>query len=192
MSHDNENRRQRWVATLLARPAAVAITTDPCRPLLASLLAGRLLAEGVLPADLGLGAEAMQQLWRDYFPGPALHLADGGATATPEEADLMRIFVDHRSGRSEAELWLARILARACSGQDHLWQSLGLANRGELSAIMNQAFGPLAALNTGDMKWKKFLYRHYCQQDGIYVCPAPSCGVCKDYQRCFGPEDDQN
>ena len=43
--------------------------------------------------------------------------------------------------------------------------------------------------NTGDMKWKKFLYRQFCSREGIYVCPAPSCGVCKDYAKCFGPEN---
>jgi nitrogen fixation protein NifQ len=38
------------------------------------------------------------------------------------------------------------------------------------------------------MKWKKFLYRQFCAREEIYVCPAPSCGVCKDYAKCFGPE----
>ena len=47
----------------------------------------------------------------------------------------------------------------------------------------------LARANTGDMKWKKFLYRRLCANEGIYVCPAPSCGVCKDYAKCFGPEN---
>ena len=70
-----------------------------------------------------------------------------------------------------------------------LWQDLGLADRGELSVLMGEAFPGLAALNTGDMKWKKFIYRHYCSRDGIYVCPAPSCGECADYARCFAPED---
>jgi nitrogen fixation protein NifQ len=38
------------------------------------------------------------------------------------------------------------------------------------------------------MKWKKFLYRQLCLEEGIYVCRAPSCEVCKDYDLCFGPE----
>ncbi|MEW5780935.1 MAG: nitrogen fixation protein NifQ [Pseudomonadota bacterium] len=29
----------------------------------------------------------------------------------------------------------------------------------------------------------------YCQRDGIYVCPAPSCGACADYAQCFAPEE---
>jgi nitrogen fixation protein NifQ len=54
---------------------------------------------------------------------------------------------------------------------------------------METGFPALAALNTGDMKWKKFIYRQYCARDGIYVCPAPSCGVCIDYAKCFAPEE---
>ena len=50
-------------------------------------------------------------------------------------------------------------------------------------------FPGLARANSGDMKWKKFLYRQLCSSEGIYVCPAPSCGVCKDYAKCFGPEN---
>ena len=49
--------------------------------------------------------------------------------------------------------------------------------------------GCLARANTGDMKWKKFLYRQFCSREGIYVCPAPSCGECKDHAKCFGPEN---
>jgi nitrogen fixation protein NifQ len=41
----------------------------------------------------------------------------------------------------------------------------------------------------GDMKWKKFIYRHYCTREGIYVCPAPSCGECSDYSKCFAKEE---
>jgi nitrogen fixation protein NifQ len=67
--------------------------------------------------------------------------------------------------------------------------TLGLANRGELSLLMNTAFPTLAALNVGDMKWKKFIYRHCCTREGIYVCPAPSCGGCSDYSKCFAKEE---
>ena len=83
----------------------------------------------------------------------------------------------------------ANIVATACAGRDHLWQDLGLASREELSRLMWVNFPGLARANTGDMKWKKFLYRRLCANEGIYVCPAPSCGVCKDYAKCFGPEN---
>jgi nitrogen fixation protein NifQ len=89
---------------------------------------------------------------------------------------------------TQSETWMAQIVARGCAGRDHLWQDLGLANRGELTMLMNTAFSTLAALNTGDMKWKKFIYRHYCAKEGIYVCPAPSCSACSDYDKCHAPE----
>jgi nitrogen fixation protein NifQ len=181
--------REPLVTELLERPASADAAADPARPLLASLLAGRALNEGVLPATLGLDAAALETLWRDYFPGPLLRLQDGRCEDIPELDDLMTLLLDCRAGRRESEAWLARILAWGCAGRDHLWQDLGLANRGELSAIMIAAFPALAALNDGDMKWKKFLYRHYCERDGIYVCPAPSCGECVDYAKCFAPEE---
>jgi nitrogen fixation protein NifQ len=101
----------------------------------------------------------------------------------------LQLLIEYRAGLSDSELWLARIVAYSCCGRNHLWQDLGLANRGELSLLMNTAFPGLAALNVGDMKWKKFIYRHYCTREGIYVCPAPSCGECSDYSKCFAKEE---
>jgi nitrogen fixation protein NifQ len=38
------------------------------------------------------------------------------------------------------------------------------------------------------MKWKKFLYRTICRDDGFAFCTAPSCGECSDFDHCFGEE----
>lgn len=181
--------RDLLVAELLGRPAAAEAAADPLRPILASLLAGRSLHEGVLPATLGLAPHVFRQLWERYFPGDHLRLQNGAAEDIPELTDLINLLLDYRAGRGEAEAWMAQIVAWGCAGRDHLWQDLGLANRKELSILMESAFPALAALNTGDMKWKKFIYRHYCARDGIYVCPAPSCGECADYAKCFAPEE---
>ena len=99
------------------------------------------------------------------------------------------LLLRHRAGEFTSELIIADILAAACAGSDHLWQDLGLAGREQLSRLMWLNFPALARANSGDMKWKKFLYRQLCSSEGIYVCPAPSCGVCKDYAKCFGPEN---
>jgi nitrogen fixation protein NifQ len=173
---------------LLERPASALALADPLRPVFASLLVGRSMNEGVLPANLGLTAEAFAQLLRDYFPGPALALQDGEAQDLEELSDILHLLLEYRCGLRPSELWMASIVAWGCAGRDHLWQDLGLANRAELSTLMNTAFPALAALNTGDMKWKKFIYRHYCAREGIYVCPAPSCGECSDFSKCFAPE----
>ncbi|MDR2092836.1 MAG: nitrogen fixation protein NifQ [Azoarcus sp.] len=177
--------------SLLARPATAHVRADPNRPVLASLLAGHLCGEGVLPADLGLPATKLENLWNTYFPGSRpVPLPDppGRAVDIPERHDLVDLLLAHRAACFVSEIWLAFIVARACAGSDHLWHDLGLANRGELSSLLYNAFPSLARQNTQDMKWKKFIYRFYCARDGIYVCPAPSCGECVDYPLCFAPE----
>lgn len=181
--------RQSLAEELLRRPADAGFRDDPLRPLLASMLAGRSLREGIMPATLGLSPDDFEALWQAYFPGPHLRLANGRTEEIPELDDLIRLFTDYRAGPDERYRWMALILACGCAGRDHLWQDMAFANRDELSAFMTAAFPALAALNTGDMKWKKFIYRHYCQRDGIYVCPAPSCAECVDYAKCFSPEE---
>jgi nitrogen fixation protein NifQ len=87
------------------------------------------------------------------------------------------------------EFKLAEIVAAGCLGGDHLWRDLGFAKRGELSDFMLQNFPQLAALNSKDMKWKKFFYKQLCELGGGYVCRSPSCEACGAYADCFGSED---
>lgn len=176
------------LAQLLATPAQAAFVADPNRVLLASILAGQMAGEGCLPAGLGLPEAAQAQMLAHYFPGLAVRAAGKPPESIPEWEDLQKLLLDHRSGQHASEVWMADIVATACAGRDHLWQDLGLVNRDELSSLMYLNFHPLAAANNGDMKWKKFLYRQFCAREGIYVCPAPSCGECKDFAKCFGPE----
>lgn len=176
-------------AELLATPAVGAAACDPNRPLLASIVAGQADGAGCLPADLGLGETRHANLLAEFFPGLTLDRRHTPPVELPEFEELQRLLLDHRAGRHASELWVADILTTACSGMDHLWQDLGFASRDELTRLMQVNFPTLAAANTGDMKWKKFLYRQFCSREGIYVCPAPSCGVCKDHAKCFGPEN---
>jgi len=81
------------------------------------------------------------------------------------------------------------IVATGCMANDHLWQDLGLWSRRDLSELMARNFPTLAAKNDRDMKWKKFLYKQLCEREGVYLCRAPSCAVCCDYAKCFGPEE---
>jgi len=177
------------LAELLATPAAAGFAGDPNRSLLASMIAGQAAASSCLPCHLGLGKAAYEELLADYFPFFASTAQDDQGEAIPEWEDLRKLLLDHRAGERDSELWIADIVATACAGRDHLWQDLGLANRDELSRLMWVNFPELARANTDDMKWKKFLYRQFCSREGIYVCPAPSCGECKDYAKCFGPEN---
>jgi nitrogen fixation protein NifQ len=184
-SHDC---RELLLAELLSRPANADAAADLLRPVFASLLAGRALRQGVLTNTLGLPEPLFQLLWNDYFPGAHLNLASGPGEEIAELEDLRNLLLEYRAGLRDSEVLLAHIVAYACGGRNHLWQDLGLANRGDLSFLLYTAFPGLASLNTGDMKWKKFIYRHYCSREGIYVCPAPSCGECADHDKCFAAE----
>lgn len=189
------NGPDRWpprsllLAELLASPAGSQAARDPNRPLLASMIAGQACGSGALPGDLALGQSAWRHLCALYFPDCEIAAVDREIEPIPERDDLCRLLLDHRACEYPTELLVAHILAAACAGRDHLWQDLGLAGRDELTRLMWINFPALARANTGDMKWKKFLYRQLCSREGIYVCPAPSCGVCADYATCFGPEN---
>lgn len=106
-----------------------------------------------------------------------------------EYEDLLRLLLSHRRQVDAASEQVAREVAFACLGENHLWQDMKLKNRKELSGLLEKYFKPLFDKNTHDMKWKKFFYKQLCGLEGIYVCKSPSCGVCVDYQQCFGPED---
>lgn len=58
-----------------------------------------------------------------------------------------------------------------------------------LSCLLRENFPTLAALNTRDMKWKKFFYRQLCERAGVMICKSPNCAECCDFRACFGPED---
>ena len=107
-----------------------------------------------------------------------------------EYDDIIELLTDHRSDNSEETRRMIVFVAEACMGNNHLWQDMQLPNRTALSALMQQHFPTLAAKNTGDMKWKKFFYKQLCERADIFICKSPTCGVCVDYNKCFGAEDD--
>jgi len=185
---DGTRLRSAIRAELLALRVGASVASDPNRALLASLIAGQAAGYGCLPSHLGLGSQRFASVLAQYFPGFSLFSPGRKTQRIPEWADLGKLLLDHRAGDHHSEHWMARIVATACAGGNHLWEDLGLANRDELSRLMRVNFPALAAANSGDMKWKKFIYRQYCAREGIYVCPAPSCGVCKDFASCFGSE----
>lgn len=162
--------------------------------LVAKMLASRAVDMGVLPPDLGLGRAGFAALLETCFPGLAWEGGDEGRDALrlPERQDLVALMLRHVGGAGEGE-WQARqmaeIVAAGCMGGDHLWEDLGLWSRADLSLLVRHNFPALAAKNDRDMKWKKFLYRRLCAEDGIHVCRAPSCELCRDYDLCFGPEE---
>lgn len=166
---------------------------DPNDDPMASILSTWFTGGGALPAWLGLDPGTFRELLAHHFPVLATPAPpprpETERERTGEYEDLLTLLLQHRAGRSPSETWMARIVAAGCLASDHLWQDLGLWNRGELSTLMAGNFPELAGRNTRDMKWKKFLYKQLCEAEGIYTCSAPSCEVCADYAHCFGPEE---
>jgi nitrogen fixation protein NifQ len=113
------------------------------------------------------------------------------ATRDDEVADLVALLLEHADPAAASPAEIERVaftVAVASLGDNHLWQDLQLGSRAELSALMRHWFPALVALNHGDMKWKKFLYRELCRRAEVLICKAPSCEVCSDRHVCFGPE----
>ena len=145
-------------------------------------------------AIAGLDARSMAALRERYFPDlpfpfePDAHCQEAAARID-EFDDLLALLLEHRSLLDQESHWLAHAVATACMGQNHLWQDLGLPNRATLSWLMKHHFSSLAASNTGDMKWKKFLYRQLCVRAELFVCKSPNCRACNDYAQCFAVEE---
>jgi len=99
--------------------------------------------------------------------------------------DLITLLNHHRDPQVPLSQAMAVIVATACLTQFHLWESLGLSDRAQLATLLQYNFPSLHALNTHNMRWKRFFYHQLCAQEGSYLCKAPSCEECKSYHECF-------
>ncbi|MEW6646553.1 MAG: nitrogen fixation protein NifQ [Pseudomonadota bacterium] len=160
---------------------------------LARMLASQRAGIGAMPLCLGLSHKQFTAMMRLHFPGAVAEHWMGGAefdlARAPELAELRTLFLAHCPKVAPEKEWMAEILAAGCLGSDHLWQDLGLWSRQDLSGLIEHNFPALKAKNDRDMKWKRFFYKQLCVQEGVYTCRSPSCEVCDDYVRCFGPEE---
>lgn len=142
---------------------------------------------------VGLDGAALQALIAGMFPAASAAFEgaanDARLTIDNEEQSIRDILWMYSSNASPLQRCLAAMIARRCSRPHHLWQDLGLRNRGELSRLMQRHFAKLAGKNHNDMKWKKFLYRLVCSTEGFTLCTAPVCSECDDFAVCFGAED---
>ena len=177
--------------------------------LLSQLLHSQRQGKGCLPYCLGLmpldfvwllhqylsDSPLLEQLIDPNSPGNQMAMEKGSMRQDllqmrqDEWLEVRDLVLAARAGKSDFEVPLAGILAAGCLGGDHLWRDLGLKSRMELSELMSCHFPELAARNSGDMKWKKFFYKQLCEQEGGYVCRAPTCEQCTAYNDCFGPEE---
>ncbi|ALG68992.1 nitrogen fixation protein NifQ [Beggiatoa leptomitoformis] len=166
----------------------------PNNHLLACMIASWLVGQGNMPTRFGLSETSWNNLLNNHFPHyifPQRLLPSDtiDVLRLPECDELRTLFFSHCDTITHDKQCLADILITGCMGSDHLWQDLGLWSRKDLTTLMKHNFPSLAAKNDRDMKWKKFFYKQLCLQEGIYICRAPSCEVCADYQKCFGSEE---
>jgi nitrogen fixation protein NifQ len=98
---------------------------------------------------------------------------------------LVKMLWDHRSSDRRINQRLTLALAAACFGRQHLWQDLGLRGRADVSALVSQWFPTLFALNTQDLKWKRFFFQELGKRLGEPDLRPPGCDGCDNEQSCF-------
>jgi nitrogen fixation protein NifQ len=187
MKEGSEELRLKIYRTLCAESA-----NNPNADSWARMLASRATGFGEMPERLGLAPRQFDKLMARHFPDtdPSPFLA--GPSPDPEREqerqELRALIMTHCVEPGEEHEWFADALASGCMGGTHLWHDLGLWSRKDVTAIIEHNFPALKAKNDRDMKWKKFLYKQLCLQEGIYICRSPSCEVCDDYKNCFSPD----
>jgi len=161
-----------------------AVAVDECR------------AGGSFTDALGICGSALRHNIERYFPGTLQNLEtfklDVEPTVYEDEKCLRELLWRFRTASSPINSLLTFLVARRATRSNHLWQDLGLTNRGELSKLMLRHFTALAHRNDQDMKWKKFFYRMICRDDGFSMCVAPCCSECGDFNGCFGSESGES
>jgi nitrogen fixation protein NifQ len=153
-------------------------------------------ASGSFTDALGISGSALRRIIERYFPGTLEGLEllklDVEPAVNEDEKCLRELLWRFRTASSPVNSLLSILIARRATRPNHLWQDLGLTNRGELSKLMLHHFTALARRNDQDMKWKKFFYRMICGDDGFSMCVAPSCSECDDFDGCFGSESGES
>jgi len=182
------DQRERHFKRLLAHAL-----DDPNSVPLAEILANWQCGVGVLPEWLGLGEAEFDRLHQHFFgPVSSLRASPWQQQLDPRlddlRQDLVTLLLRDARDDTPAVRWIAALIATACQGSNHLWEDLGVWSRASLSQLISTNFPALAARNDRDMKWKKFLFKQLCVTEGIYICRAPSCDQCSEYDDCFGPE----
>lgn len=182
-----------------ARHPSAPAGGDPEQRLLGRAIGGviRSAQDGELPLfawTLGLPQSTLSEVVSYCFPElGALKLMP----ARQYQAILQSVPVEHGelvsmllAGRSTGPSmqhagWLAHAIAAAAMGSRHLWQDMGLGERAALSALLQHYFEPLYRRNTGNLKWKRFLFTELATLLGKASMQAPGCAQCPQFPVCF-------
>lgn len=79
---------------------------------------------------------------------------------------------------------LARAIASACFGHRHLWEDLGLADRGEVSELIEQHFPALYRKNAANLRWKRLIFAELGVLLGDPALLPPGCDQCGERNDC--------
>lgn len=174
---------------LLASPQPESVSAED-RHLFACLLAVTAAQPFATAPALGLLGEELSDLLRSFFPGVALPKTPKSQPVPPPiNRDIRGLLLGYalQAGGPHA-VWLAKIIAARAAHPGHLWVAMGLFERPQLSAAIRRHLPGLAAANSNNMRWKRFLFKQVCDLNGGSLCKTPSCGDCSDYSLCFAPE----
>lgn len=161
------------------------------RHVLASILALASSEGGSLPARAGLTDAELGDLFSHYFAARSIESSGDHETSLvdADEIEIVRdLLLENRSSEGDCGRWLAAMIARRAMEPNHLWEDLGLRDRSELTRLIARHFAPLARRNDKNMRWKRFIYRMMCENDGFVMCSTPVCSNCADYALCYGAE----
>ncbi|WP_225071354.1 nitrogen fixation protein NifQ [Desulfuromonas sp. CSMB_57] len=174
-------------------------TTEEDRHLFTCLMAVASQEPGPPHEALGLQREELVFLKRHFFPGSDTGIAQGtdttGTNSSPEPNQEVRgILLSHvpllPSGEPDPiALLLAKIIAARTAHPGHLWVAMGLFERSQLSAAIRRHLPSLFTANHRKMRWKRFLFKEVCNQNGGFMCKSPNCGECSDYALCFSGDE---
>lgn len=84
-----------------------------------------------------------------------------------EYEGILGLLLEHASTADPDACPVADRIARASLEPGHLWRAMRLDDRAQLRQLFETHFPELAAGNTKDMRWKKYLYKRLCGWPGF-------------------------
>lgn len=106
---------------------------------------------------------------------PSIH-SDLLAKWVPELfPQLVQMLMDNRSCDDPNNRCVAHAIACACFGHRRLWQDIGLQSRNDVSCLLAKHFYWFYIRNTGNMRWKRFIFHELGLRLGVPELLPPGC-----------------
>lgn len=144
---------------------------------------------------LGLTEQVLDEIFDLAFPGINRAALFGDptqktATTLPINQDLQAVVLSYVATNTSNSNYLmakalANIIVTRAAHPGHLWIAMGLFERPQLTVAIGRHLPLLFKANNKGMRWKRFLFKQVCEQQGGLMCKSPECGDCSDYALCF-------